>query len=228
MDAPAKSRPQATKIGYALLLTALSPLLPQILGSAFNIWYNIIIVDPLLTTAALKQRFLSTVIVYNSICYPIVAYLWLRLVYSLRPALTKIERDEPISESILQAARRRVIRLPFLGAIIFGLAWLLCIPIFIFSLAQVHHGLDTRLLWHLPISFGVSGFISLTHSFFLVELASNWGLFPGTFSAYACRSDAWSKNPVVARPGTNLGDLCGNLSDWILTLTEFCTPFGRK
>ena len=181
MDAPAKSRPQATKIGYALLLTALSPLLPQILGSAFNIWYNIIIVDPLLTTAALKQRFLSTVIVYNSICYPIVAYLWLRLVYSLRPALTKIERDEPISESILQAARRRVIRLPFLGAIIFGLAWLLCIPIFIFSLAQVHHGLDTRLLWHLPISFGVSGFISLTHSFFLVELASNWGLFPVLF-----------------------------------------------
>ena len=90
MDASAKARPQATKIGYALLLTALSPLLPQILGSAFNIWYNIIIVDPLLTTAALKQRFLSTVVVYNSICYPIVTYLWLRLVYSLRPAMTKM------------------------------------------------------------------------------------------------------------------------------------------
>ena len=82
---------------------------------------------------------------------------------------------------MLQAARRRVIRLPFLGAIIFGLAWLLCIPIFIFSLAQVNHGLDSRLLWHLPVSFGVSGFISLTHSFFLVELASNWGLFPVLF-----------------------------------------------
>ena len=181
MDAAANARPQAKKIGYALLITALSPLLPQILGSAFNIWYNVIIVDPLLTTAALKQRFLSTVLVYNSICYPVVAYLWLRLVYSLRPALTKIERGEPISEPMLQAARRRVIRLPFLGAIIFGLAWLLCIPIFIFSLAQVNHGLDSRLLWHLPVSFGVSGFISLTHSFFLVELASNWGLFPVLF-----------------------------------------------
>jgi adenylate cyclase len=181
MDAAANARPQAKKIGYALLITALSPLLPQILGSAFNIWYNVIIVDPLLTTAALKQRFLSTVIVYNSICYPVVGYLWLRLVYSLRPALTKIERGESISEPMLQAARRRVIRLPFLGAIIFGLAWLLCIPIFIFSLAQVNHGLDSRLLWHLPVSFGVSGFISLTHSFFLVELASNWGLFPVLF-----------------------------------------------
>ena len=59
MDASAKARPQAKKISYALLITALSPLLPQILGSAFNIWYNIIIVDPLLTTAALKQRFLE-------------------------------------------------------------------------------------------------------------------------------------------------------------------------
>ena len=59
MDAPAKARPQAKQISYALLITALSPLLPQILGSAFNIWYNVIIVDPLLTTAALKQRFLT-------------------------------------------------------------------------------------------------------------------------------------------------------------------------
>ena len=228
MDAPANVRSQTKKITYALLITALSPLLPQILGSAFNIWYNVIIVDPLLTTAALQQRFLSTVIVYNSICYPVVAYLWLRLVYSLRPALTKIERGEPISEPMLQAARRRVIHLPFLGAIIFGLAWLLCIPIFIFSLAQVNHGLDSRLLWHLPVSFGVSGFISLTHSFFLVELASNWGLFPVPFSACPRRSDAGSENSFVARPRVNLGDLCGHLSDRILTLTELCARFGRK
>ncbi|PYJ48372.1 MAG: adenylate/guanylate cyclase domain-containing protein, partial [Verrucomicrobia bacterium] len=38
-----------------------------------------------------------------------------------------------------------------------------------------------RLLWHLPISFCVSGFIAVTHSFFLVELASHWGLFPVFF-----------------------------------------------
>ena len=47
MDASANVRPKAKKISYALLITALSPLLPQILGSAFNIWYNVIIVDPL-------------------------------------------------------------------------------------------------------------------------------------------------------------------------------------
>ena len=181
MDASTKARPQAKQISYALLITALSPVLPQILGSAFNISYNIIIIDPLLTTAALKQRFLNTVIVYNTICYPVVMYVWLRLVYSLRPALTKMQDGKPISETMLQAARRRVIRLPFLGAIACGLGWLLCIPVFILSLAQVSNGLDWRLLWHLPVSFGVSGFISLTHGFFLAELASNWGLFPVLF-----------------------------------------------
>src|SRR5437899_6708683 len=34
---------------------------------------------------------------------------------------------------------------------------------------------------HLPISFCISGFIAVTHSFFLVELASYWGLFPVFF-----------------------------------------------
>jgi adenylate cyclase len=173
----------AGRLKYVLLFTALAPVLPQILGSAFNIWYNIIIVDPLLDTAALKERFLKTVIVYNSVCYPLAVYLWLRLVYSLRPALSRIERGEQIPDSMLEAARRRVIRLPFLGAIICGLGWILCIPVFIFSLAAVGDGLDWRLLWHLPISFVVSGFISLTHGFFLVELASNWGLFPALFQS---------------------------------------------
>src|SRR4030095_6030557 len=41
----------------------------------------------------------------------------------------------------------------------------------------VQSPLDPRLLWHLPISFCISGFIAVTHTFFLVELASYWGLF---------------------------------------------------
>ena len=42
--------------------------------------------------------------------------------------------------------------------------------------------LPSQLLWHLPISFCISGFISVTHTIFLVELASHWGLFPVFFS----------------------------------------------
>jgi adenylate cyclase len=41
--------------------------------------------------------------------------------------------------------------------------------------------LSSQLFWHLPISFAVSGFIAITQSFYLIELASNWGLFPVVF-----------------------------------------------
>jgi adenylate cyclase len=181
MDAPLNRQSEARRVKYALLVTALAIVLPQILGSAFNIWYNITVVNPLLGTAELKRRFLQTVIVYNSFCYPVGAYVWLRLVYSLRPAFRRLQSGEGIPKAILHRVRRRVIRLPFWGTLICGVGWLLCIPIFLLSLGEVHGNLDSRLFWHLPISFGVSGFISLTHSFFLVELASQWGLFPVFF-----------------------------------------------
>ena len=54
---------------YGLLLTALAPVVPQILWSAFNVWYNTTVIQPLLTPA-LKQRFLETVVLYNSVAYP--------------------------------------------------------------------------------------------------------------------------------------------------------------
>jgi adenylate cyclase len=181
MDASLNQPSEANRAKYALLVTALAPLFPQILGSVFNIWYNIAVIDPLLVTSALKQRFLQTVIVYNFFCYPAVAYAWLRLVYSLRPSFKLLHRGEGIPESTLHQMRRRVIRLPFWGTLICGAGWLLCIPVFLLSLRAVNDDLDPRLLWHLPISFIVSGFISLTHSFFLIELASHWGLFPVFF-----------------------------------------------
>jgi adenylate cyclase len=55
------------------------------------------------------------------------------------------------------------------------------VPVFLISLRAGPDSLDSRLLWHLPISFLVSGFIAITHSFFLVELASHWGIFPALF-----------------------------------------------
>ena len=181
MDASLNAQSEARRTKYALLVTVLALVLPQILGSAFNIWYNIAVVDPLLATPELKRRFLQTVFVYNSLCYPLVACVWLRLVYSLRPAFKRLQNNEGIPEAILHRMRRRVIRLPFWGTLICGAGWLLCIPVFLFALGAVNGDLDSRLFWHLPISFGVSGFISLTHSFFLIELAIQWGLFPVFF-----------------------------------------------
>ena len=165
---------------YGLLLTALAPVVPQILGSAFNIWYNATVIEPLLTPA-LRQRFFEAVLLYNSVVYPVGVFLWLRRIFSFRDLFHRLCSGSAIDSESLTQARRRLIHLPWFAAAICGVAWFLCIPVFIGALLDVQHPLDPRLLWHLPISFCVSGFIAVTHSFFLVELASYWGLFPVFF-----------------------------------------------
>jgi adenylate cyclase len=166
---------------YGLLLTALAPVVPQILGSAFNIWYNATVIEPLLVSTALKQRFFETVVVYNVLVYPIGVFLWLRRIFSFRGLSRLLCEGSAIDSATLVTARRRLIHLPWFAAVICGVAWFLCIPVFMGALLQVQNPLDPRLLIHLPISFCISGFIAVTHSFFLVELASHWGLFPVFF-----------------------------------------------
>ncbi len=122
---------------HALLLTALAPVVPQLLGSVFNIWYNAVIIDPLLSTTALKQRFFQTVLLYNVFIYPAGVALWLWNVFSLRQALQRLRAGLPVEVSALMKARRRLIHLPWSVALISGAAWLLCIPVFLGSLAQV-------------------------------------------------------------------------------------------
>src|SRR5438874_13839938 len=202
---------------YGLLVTALAPVVPQILGSAFNIWYNATVIEPLLTPA-LRQRFFETIIAYNALVYPIGIYLWLKRIWSFRGLMRwfseaatacrgvrSTQRDEPTAELLTQA-RWRLIHLPWFAAAICGAAWFLCLPVFIAALLQVQNPLDPRLLWHLPISFCVSGFIAVTHSFFLVELASYWGLFP-IFFRDARRSHAEHFYAFAAKPRDSVGCL---------------------
>lgn len=164
----------------ALIVTALAPVLPQLLGSAFNIWYNLTVVQPLLGTEELKARFLETCIIYNALVYPVAMVVWLWQVFSIGPVVRMLAAGLTPEAVALTRARRRTINLPWSIAAISGAAWFLCVPVFLLSLGALG-SLDHRLLWHLPISFLVSGFISVTHSFFLVEMASHWGLFPPLF-----------------------------------------------
>lgn len=166
---------------HGLLMTALAPVLPQIAGSWFNIWYNREIVEPLLATPELAARFLRTIVFYNVLIYPLAVAAWIWVVYSLRQPFTALLAGQRVDEESLDQARRRVIHLPWFGSMVSGAAWLLCIPVFLVSLISVGQPLGTPLLRHLPISFLVSAFISVSQSFFLVELASHWGLFPVFF-----------------------------------------------
>jgi adenylate cyclase len=151
MDTPEKVTTARKR--YGLLLTALAPVVPQILGSAFNIWYNTTVIQPLLVSPGLKQRFIETIIIYNVVAFPIGIVLWLRRIMSFRELFHGLCAGMAMDSASLATARRRLIHLPWFAAAISGVAWFLCIPVFIGALLQVQNPLDPRLLWHLPISF---------------------------------------------------------------------------
>jgi hypothetical protein len=156
MDAALKGpRPR-----IALIVTALAPVVPQLLGSAFNIWYNLSVVEPLLGTEALKHRFLQTCILYNAWVYPAAMFIWLRQVLSIGPVLRELHAGEEPKPERLVRARRRAINLPWSIMAISGAAWFLCVPVFLISISSVSDAFDRRLLWHLPISFLVRGHLS--------------------------------------------------------------------
>src|ERR1700693_1169736 len=100
MDAALKRHP--------FLITGLAPLIPHLVGSAFNIWYNMTVIDPLLVAAGLKQRFISTVIIWNAVAYPAAVVIWLLLILSLRPAYQRLARGGKILPGQLDPIRRRL------------------------------------------------------------------------------------------------------------------------
>ena len=162
---------------FGLLVTALAPVIPQILGSAFNIWYNAIVIAPLLVTVELRHRFAATVIFYNAIVYPAAIAIWIYIILSLRPAFRALITGAEFESKELELAQRRVVHLPWLAFAISSIAWVGCIPVFLLALTTTGSPVGSQLLWHLPISFLVSAFIAVTQTFFLVELASQWALF---------------------------------------------------
>src|SRR6059058_2032347 len=142
------------------------------------------------------------VVVYNSVVYPVGVLLWLRRIFSFRGLFHRLCAASAIDSASLARARRRLIHLPWYAAAICSVAWFLCIPIFLGALLQIQYPLDPRLLWHLPISFCVSGFIAITHTFFLVELASHWGLFPVFFRD--ARADLTPNNFTLSLRGRGI------------------------
>jgi adenylate cyclase len=167
---------------YGLLVAGLAPAIPQVLGSIFNIWYNAVVIAPLLVSDPLRRRFALTVIVYNAIVYPLAIAFWLRIIFSARPVFHALVEGRAVAPAPLAQTRRRIINLPWIGVGISSVAWLGCIPVFILALLTTGEPIHSQLLWHLPISFCVSAFIAVTQTFFLIELASHWALFPVFFS----------------------------------------------
>ena len=66
----------------ALFVIAASPVFAALVGSVFNIWYNVSQVEPLLT-AEQNVAFHKAILLYNIVAYPPLIAWWLAAVMSL-------------------------------------------------------------------------------------------------------------------------------------------------
>ncbi len=163
-----------------LWLVVCASVAAQLLGSAFNIWYNFSHIQPLLTVDQLVA-FWNTIKVFNAIVYPAGVGLWIWVVMSLREPCRRLQRNQPLAPERLLWARQRVINLPWWGVLVAASLWLLCIPVFLLALSGTPDKLNPRLLIDLPISFVISALLAITHSFFAIELLSQQLLYPVLF-----------------------------------------------
>ena len=163
-----------------LTTIALAPVLAAVIGSAFNIWYNGTQIAPLLNDAQ-WDLFQKAVAIYNVVAYPVLVGFWLWRVLSIKPALQQISDGVEVNEAALNKARVRAINLPWSIVGIMGIGWALCIPALLLGLEQSTDPIDRRVLFHLPTSVVISGLLTVTNAFFIVELLVGRMLFPVLF-----------------------------------------------
>ena len=186
-------------IRHPLALIAAAPVVAAVIGSVFNIWYNVSQVEPLLTIEQ-SDVFKSTIFYYNLVAYPPLVGLWVASVFSLRGVFrTLLEGGSP-DEAALSRARVRTINLPWHIAAVIATGWVLCIPALLFGLQQSAGPIDSRVLFHLPTSVIIAALITVTHAFFIVELLTERLLFPLLFeNASPSRIDGAVSLPLNRR-----------------------------
>lgn len=164
----------------SVMVAVIAPLLPNIVGSIFNIWYNFSNIKPLLTTSQM-DRFLNAVTVYNLVVYPVLVsgvVFWAIPIARTRDRLLAGEAVDPHE---LLRSQQKVINLPW-GLVTIGLiGWFSCIPVFLIVLNSSPEALNPHVLIHLPISFVIAGMIAVTQSLFVAEICSLRLLYPTFF-----------------------------------------------
>ena len=165
---------------HGLVLVALSPIVANLIGSAFNILYNQTQIEPMLSERQL-ERFEATWQVFNLVIYPLAVICWGAPMLWLRSTHRALMRGEFVDPVKLQKAQRFVVNLPWWILTVAAIGWLICIPIFPAALHSVPEKLSMDVVWHLVASFVIASLIAITQSFFAVELVSQRALFPVFF-----------------------------------------------
>ena len=165
---------------HGLLLVGVSPVVANLIASAFNILYNQTQIWPYLDEAQ-RQRFDDTWMWFNLLVYPVAVASWALPLVMLRRVHRALLLDQEVPAERLVAAQRRVVNLPWWILTVATVSWLSCTLVFPLALASMPGKLPTEVVWHLITSFVTASLIAVTHSFFAVELVSQWTLFPVFF-----------------------------------------------
>ncbi len=153
-------------------------VVPQLIGSAVNITYNLTqIVNEL--SDVQKVQFNRLVLAYNAVVYPTAVVIFVVVVRRVWRSWKALQAGVRLPEGEVQVARRKILRLPrwiagltafgwFPGGMIFPLAIQLTTPPLSFLMAA-----------HFFVSFCLSGLIALAYSLCGVEFVVLRGLYPG-------------------------------------------------
>ncbi len=165
---------------HGLLLVCISPIIANLIGSVFNIFYNSTQIEVLLTEAQ-QLRFEACWQVFNVVVYPLAIFCFVLPLLWLRPTHRALLHGEPVDAERLKKSQRYVVNLPWWFLTVTAVGWLSCIPVFPLALLALPDELRPEVIPHLITSFVIASSIAIPQSFFAVEMASQKALFPVFF-----------------------------------------------
>ncbi|WP_425396078.1 protein kinase domain-containing protein [Aeoliella sp.] len=152
-------------------------LLPQFLGSLFNISYNASQICTHFTDEELAI-FQRIVIGYNVVVYPLAFAAGVAILLPLHRVWKKLEGTEPVEQSKLDWARRRSLKLPMWLLAVAAMGWLPGGIIFPWLIERFTGTSSPGLYGHFIASFTISGLIAVAYSLCGVQYAVLRGLYP--------------------------------------------------
>lgn len=182
---PGPSKPRAPwTTRHALLLVGTAPMVAGVLGSAFNIWFNLLHVEPLLSETQ-HDALHRAIVAWNPIVYALGVGSWAWIVASLRKPFGALLAGATPDPAALARARTRAINLPWHISGIMLLAWGSCVPVFLWAVdsaaAAAGQAVHPDFPLHMGISLAVGGLITITHGFIATELIGQKLVFPVLF-----------------------------------------------
>jgi serine/threonine protein kinase len=153
-------------------------MIPQLVGSAVNITYNgTQIVGKLSEPQA--ELFEQLVLGYNAVVYPVALAVFVLTVWPVWSSWRALSRAEPVTSDVVEATRRKVLRLPgwIAGLVAFG--WFPGGVIFPTVLMARTADFTWQVAAHFVASFWMSGLIALAYSLCGVMFIVIRVLYPG-------------------------------------------------